>query len=199
VYERLGVPWGLSPYYFWGRFAVLIYIAALVGAYALPRGHGRVTRVGRRLLLAGIVLGLVGDALAYWGGTNGLTRLSGIGFGLVESPALLAITAALVVYGIGLKREGVIPHLIVWSLIAGGVLAIPVGFLVITYVPHGILLTILAALALALAGKQTVISRDRRRASADPRWLIDKKWWSGTYTSRSHRARGQRDPGRRPR
>ena len=70
VYERLGVAWGLSPYYFWGRFAVLMYIAALVGAYALPRGLGRVTRVGRRLLLAGVVVGLIGDVIAYWGGTG---------------------------------------------------------------------------------------------------------------------------------
>ena len=46
VYERLGVPLGLTPYYFWGRFAVLLYIAALVGAYALPRRRGRATRVG---------------------------------------------------------------------------------------------------------------------------------------------------------
>ena len=40
VYERLGVPLGLTPYYFWGRFAVLLYIAALVGAYALPVAVG---------------------------------------------------------------------------------------------------------------------------------------------------------------
>jgi hypothetical protein len=149
MYDRLGVPWGLSPYYFWGRFTVLIYIAALVGAYALPRGLGRVTRVGRRLLLAGIVVGLIGDVIAYWGGTDQLTTLSGVGFGLVESPALLVVTAAMIVYGIGLRREEMTPHWVPWSLIAGGVLSIPVSFLVVTYLPHGILLTILTAIALA--------------------------------------------------
>ena len=169
VYERLGVPWGLSPYYFWGRFAVLIYIAALVGAYALPRGLGRVTRVGRRLLLAGVVVGLIGDVIAYWGGTGDeLTTLSGIGFGLVESPALLVVTVAMIVYGIGLRREKVTPHWIPWILIAGGVLAIPIGFFVVTYVPHGILLTILTAMALALVGLQTADRSDRHPRTTEP-------------------------------
>src|SRR4051794_16270744 len=46
MYDHLGVPWGLSPYDFWGRFTGLIYLSVLIGVYALPHGLGKVTRVG---------------------------------------------------------------------------------------------------------------------------------------------------------
>lgn len=153
LYERLGATRGLSAYYFWGRFAVLVYLAALIGALALPYGSTQVTHWGRRLLLAAIGLGLVGDVLAYWGGRGSeLTTLTSIGFGLIEIPGLLLMLAAMVVYGIGLLRERRTPTLAAWSLIAGGVLALPGAILLFTYVPHGLLLTTLAAMALALLG-----------------------------------------------
>jgi hypothetical protein len=157
VYERVGEPLGLSPYYFWGRFAVLIYVTGLVGARSLPRGHGRLVHVARRLLVVFLALGLAGDVLAYWGGTDqpDLTTLTSIGFGLVEIPALLLTVIALVVYGIGLLREGGLRTWPGWSLVAAGALALP-GSLVITYVPHGVLVTVLAGIGLALATSGSV-------------------------------------------
>lgn len=153
LYERLGAARGLSAYYFWGRFAVLVYMAALIGALALPYGSTRVTRWGRRLLLAAIGLGLVGDVLAYWGGRGSeLTTLTSVGFGLLEIPGLLLMVAAMIVYGVGLLRERRAPALAAWSLIAGGVLALPGAIILFTYVPHGLLLTNLVAMALALLG-----------------------------------------------
>lgn len=151
LYERFGGDQGLSAYCFWGRLAVLAYLATLVGALALPDGSARLTRWGRRLLLAGIGLGLVGDVLAYWGGTGSeLTTLTAIGFSLVEVPGLLLLVAALLGYGVGLLREGQAPAAATWSLIAGGVLAVPGAIFLFTYVPHGLLLTVLAAMAIAL-------------------------------------------------
>lgn len=153
LYERLGAARGLSAYYFWGRFAVLVYLAALIGALALPSGSTRVTRWGRRLLLIAICVGLVGDVLAYWGGTGSeLTTLTSVGFGLVEIPGLLLMVAAMVLYGVGLLRERRAPALAAWPLIAGGVLALPGAIFLFTYVPHGLLLTMLAAMAVALLG-----------------------------------------------
>jgi hypothetical protein len=153
VYERVGASRGLSAYYFWGRFALLIYLAVFVGVSALPPGGRRTSRLSRRVLRIAVVVGLIGDVLAYWGGKGDeLSTLTGIGFGLVETPALLVLVLAMVVYGIGLARERFKPPLVAWSLVAGGTLSIPMASFVVTYIPHGILLTILAALAVALTG-----------------------------------------------
>jgi hypothetical protein len=153
VYDRFGARWGLSPYYFWGRFVFVVYLAGLAGAWALPQGRSTLARVGRRLLLVGFSVGLVGDVLAYWGGTGDeLTTLTGIGFALIESPAMLLMTVAMVIYGLGLVRDGAAPRWSPWCLVVGGVLAPPIGFLVITYVPHGVLISIMGGIALALAG-----------------------------------------------
>lgn len=162
VYDRLGTRWGLSPYYFWGRFAFLIYLAGLVGAWALPRGESRLAGVGRRLLLVAFAVGFVGDVLAYWGGTGeDLTTLTGIGFVLIETPALLALTLAMPIYGVGLARDGVESPWAAWFLIAGGVLVLPVALFGITYAPHGVLITVLTAIALAVGGSWL---SDRRTA-----------------------------------
>lgn len=151
VHDRLGEPLGLTPYYFWGRFACLIYVAGLVGVRALPRGRNRLARGGRRLLVAALGLGLVGDLLAYWGGTDqsDFTLVSSIGFGLIEIPALLLTVVGMLVYGVGLVRERGARFWPGWCLLAGGLLAFP-GAIVITYVPHGVLVTILAGIGLAL-------------------------------------------------
>jgi hypothetical protein len=153
MYERVGARWGLSAYYFWGRFAVLIYLAVFIGVWALPPGARRTSRVSRRVLLAAVLVGLIGDVLAYWGGRGDeLSMLTVIGFGFVELPALLVLVLAMVVYGVGLARDGIRPPMVAWSLIAGGALSMPVSLFVVTYVPHGILLTVLAALTVALIG-----------------------------------------------
>jgi len=157
VYERVGARWGLSAYYFWGRFAVLIYSAMFIGVRALPQGARRTSRVSRRVLLAAVVFGLIGDVLGYWGGRGDeLTTLTVIEFAFVESPALLVLVLAMVVYGVGLAREKIRPPVVAWSLIAGGMLSIPVSLFVVTYVPHGILLTVLAVLTVALTGMSIV-------------------------------------------
>ena len=63
------------------------------------------------------------------------------------------------------RREDVTPHWIPWSLIAGGVLSIPIGFFDVTYLPHRILLT---AMALALIGLQAANNGDRHRGTTEP-------------------------------
>ena len=151
VHDRLGEPLGLSPYYFWGHFAFLMYVAGFVGARALPRGQARLARLGRGLLVVALAVGLVGDLLAYWGGTDqsDFTMVSSIGFGLIEIPALLLTVVGMVVYGLGLLRERGVRCWPGWVLVAGGALALP-GAFVITYVPHGVLVTILGGIGLAL-------------------------------------------------
>jgi hypothetical protein len=153
VYEWAGLPLGLKPYYFWGRFAFLIYGAALLGAWALPHGGARLARVGRRLLLVALAVGIVGDFMAYWGGTDqaDFTAVSVIGYVGLEFPAFLATIIAMIVYGVGLLQERHLHSSSGWALLAGGGLVLP-GLFVVTYFPHGALITVLASIGVALAG-----------------------------------------------
>ncbi len=105
VYDRVGEPLDLSEYYFWGKFAFLMYLAGWVAVRALPRGSTGAARTGRWMLAGGMAIGLVGDLLGYWGGTDDRTDLSGIGFVLLELPALLVMTIGLGVAGVGLRRN----------------------------------------------------------------------------------------------
>lgn len=157
VYERFGSPLGLSPYYFWGRFAFLVYLAAFAGARSLPTGSSGLARVGRRLLLVALAAGAVGDFLAYWGGTDQdeFTAVTVIGYVGIEFWALLLTIIAMVLYGIGLLRERRLHSWAGWWLVAGGALVVP-GIFVVTYVPHGILITVLASVGIALAGELVI-------------------------------------------
>ena len=153
LYERAGLPLGLTPYYFWGRFAFLIYGAALLGAWALPHGGARLARVGRRLLLVALAVGMVGDFLAYWGGTDqaDFTSVSVVGYVGLEFPAFVVTIIAMILYGVGLLQERHLHSWAGWALVTGGGLVVP-GLFVVTYFPHGALITVLAGLGLALAG-----------------------------------------------
>lgn len=149
VYAGVGEPPGLSEYYFWGKFAFLMYVAGFIAVRALPRGSTRGARIGWWMLAAGMVAGLVGDLLGYWGGTGEeLTELTGIGFVLLELPSLLLMTVGLGVAGVGLRHD--LASGAGWAML-GGALAIPgFTFLFIGYLPHGVLVPVLATLCLAL-------------------------------------------------
>lgn len=153
VYDALGDPLGMSAYYFWGHFAFLFYVAGIVAARALPQGTCRRSRIGRRLLLVGFVAGLVGDVVGYWGGMDEVTTLTDIGFLAIEVPAMLLTVVSLVVYGLGLAHDGA--RRTGWILVAGAVLTVPFNVLVIGYVPHGILLPVIATIGVALAAART--------------------------------------------
>jgi hypothetical protein len=153
IYQRLGARRGLSAYYFWGRFAGVLYLAVLVGAWGLPGGLRRSTGAYRIALLGATAVAGIGDLISYWGGRNGeMSSLTGIGFGLVESPGLLLMLASMVAYGVSLVRERVKPTYAAWSLICGAILAVLVAFPLLAYVPHALLVVILATLLVALTG-----------------------------------------------
>ncbi len=153
VYEAVGVPLGLSAYYFWGKPAFLLYAVALLLAWRLPAAPGRWSRVGLGLLRVVLVVGLAGDVAGYWGGWGSpeMTPVTGWAFSFVEVWALLLLPVALVVLGIGHLRDRVTPRWSAWCLLLGGLLTLPFGLLVLGYAPHGVLLPVLVALTTVVA------------------------------------------------
>ena len=151
IYDQVGEPLGLSEYYFWGKFAFLLYVAGLLAVRALPRGRCRRSRAGRRMFVIAFAVGLVGDLLGYWSGTGEeMTSLTEIGFIVLEVPAMLLMVVALGVSGSGLRHDRVVPSWAGWAMVAGAVLTPPFSFFAINYVPHGVLVPVLATLAVAL-------------------------------------------------
>jgi hypothetical protein len=149
MYELAGEPLGLSPYYFWGKAAFLMYVAGVLVVRTLPPGRGRRGRVGRRILLGAFVVGLAGNLMGYWGGAGDeITLLSTVGFLGLEAPAMLAMLVSMAVLGFGYRRDGM-PRRVSW-LFVGSVVAVPLfNGLVIGYAPHGVLVPILLILTAA--------------------------------------------------
>ena len=160
VYSAVGEPAGLTPYYFWGKAAFLVYVAGLVVVSALPRTSSRRSRVGRRLLLGGFAVGLVGDLLGYWSGwgSSETGTLTNLGFLALEVPAMLAMLVGTVVLGLGLRADGVRPRWVPWVLVAAVVLVPAFNALVIGYAPHGVLVPLIGLLTVTVA---TVRGGDR--------------------------------------
>jgi len=153
VHRALGPRLGLDAYYFYGRMFFLVYLAAiagLVGLHALQSGRERRERTWFRVVLAGLVLSLVGDLVAYWGGSGDISQspVQGLGF-TFEMLAVLAMLIGAVFYGRVTLRGDAVPDWVAWLLVIAGPAAVPVVFLV-GYIPHGAVLPL--SLAMAVVG-----------------------------------------------
>ncbi len=151
IHGTLGPGIGLDEYYFYGRMFCLVYLAAiagLVGLHGLQAGRERRERLWFRVVLAGLVLALVGDLVAYWGGSGDISEspVQGLGF-TFEMLAVLAVLIGSVFYGRVTLRANAVPKWVAWLLIIAGPAAIPVVFLV-AYIPHGAVLPFSLVLAI---------------------------------------------------
>ncbi len=143
IHGTLGPRLGLDKYYFYGRMFFLVYLAAiagLVGLHALQAGRERRERLWFRVVLAGLVLALLGDVVAYWGGSGDISEspVQGLGF-TFEMLAVLAVLIGSVFYGRVTLRADAVPKWVAWLLTIAGPAAILVVFLV-NYIPHGAVL-----------------------------------------------------------
>ena len=153
IHRALGPRLGLDAYYFYGRMFFLVYLAAiagLVGLHALQSGRERRESTWFRVVLAGLVLALVGDLVAYWGGSGDISQspVQGLGF-TFEMLAVLAMLIGSVFYGRLTLRGDAVPDWVAWLLVIAGPAAVPVVFLV-GYIPHGAVLPL--SLAMAIVG-----------------------------------------------
>jgi len=115
-------------------------------------------------MFVGLSTGLVGDILAYWGGSPGqdFTQVQSRGFG-IEMLGLLSILIGSVVLGATYLQANVRPKLVAWLLIAAG----PGGLLLFgLHAPSGTLLLFCCAWVvmgyLLLTGKVASAERPLR-------------------------------------
>ena len=133
-----------DTYLYYGRPYFLVYLGCLLGLTGLY-ARRRASRLkgenwGFGLTFAGLSVGLVGDVLAYWGGSLGqdFTQLQGMGFS-IELLGLVLILIGSVVLGVTYldAQANVVPKLVAGLLIAAG----PGGLLLFgLHAPSGTLL-----------------------------------------------------------
>ena len=165
-------PWlGLDEYYFYGRMFFLVYlgtIAGLVGLHTLQSGGVRRERLWFRVVLGGLVLALVGDIVAYWGGSGDISEspVQGLGF-TFEMLAVLAVLISSMLYGRVTLGGDAVPRWAAWLLVIAGPAAVPAVFLT-HYIPHGAVLPF--SLAMAIVGCFLLTRRHgpHRRRRRDP-------------------------------
>ena len=119
-------------YGYFGRAYFPVYlgcIAGLAGLYALRRGNLGLQGAGKPdtekwvfgMTFGGLMIGLVGNVLEYWGGTPGedFTWVQMQGFG-IEILGLMLVLFGSVAFGLTYRRASVFPRLVPWLLIAAG-------------------------------------------------------------------------------
>ncbi len=169
IHDTLGPRLGLDEYYFYGRMFFLVYLAAIAGLVGVHALQSRVVpreRLWFRVVLGGLSLALVGDVVAYWGGSGDISEspVQGLGF-TFEMLAVLVVLIGSVFYGRVTLRGNAVPNWAAWPLLIAGPAAIPAVFLT-NYIPHGAVLPL--SLAMAVVGYFLLVrgrGADRRMRS----------------------------------
>jgi hypothetical protein len=155
IYREVGAPLGLTPYEFWGRLFLPVYLGAIAGVLVIGRRrpHGRMGRASSGLLLGGLLVALAGDVAAYWAHGTALEDLVWSSGFAVELTGLLLVLIGTLLLGAALLRARMYAAGVL--LLCGAVLAVPMTF-VVHYIPHGTVLP----LAVAIAGASWLLIRD---------------------------------------
>lgn len=160
-----------DAYLYYGRAYFLVYVGCLLGLTGLYTQRSGSRLLGENwgfgLTFVGLAIGLVGDVLAYWGGSTGqdFTRLQGTGFG-IELLGLLLVLIGSVVLGVVYLQANVSPKLVAGLLIAAG----PGGLILFgLHAPSGTLLLFCCAWVilgyLLLAGRGISTGQQSARVS----------------------------------
>ncbi len=145
IYKTVGGPLDVTDYYFFGRVFFLVYLGLFVGLkHWRKRDLIRKTKPFR-VFQAALIISLVGNTIAYWGGSWFGTEVRFIGFWLTEVPALTVACSASLVLGIQMMRHKTAPlHEAI--LFAGTPVLALVSTASFQYMPHGPIFGILLAL-----------------------------------------------------
>lgn len=144
IHAALAAPFGITPYDFWGRMFFVVYLAMLPAAMALWPSS-RAGRLGFWLVIGGLTVALLGDVASYWSHGTALSMLWGPGF-MIEMLGLLAALVGTIVVAVHQLRQGT--RTAAAALMVGALTAVPAAF-VVGYVPHGLVLPLTFALAIA--------------------------------------------------
>jgi len=128
----------ISAYYFFGRLFFPIYLGCLLTLWRYRKvsiqSHSLSNTWGFRSLFLAVVIALLGNLTAYWGGGWWGKDVRFVGFWLTEVPALLVALLSFVWCGFSFWRAGA-------KYLGGGLmLVLPLALLVtgaLRYMPHG--------------------------------------------------------------
>ena len=99
----------------YGKVYDVVYLLFLPAVLALHQVHGgsgtRAEKRGYALLVAGLLAAFVGVAGDYW--ANGITFL-------ISVLGLLTMAVGVTMYGVALRRSGVVPRWCAWMLVSCG-------------------------------------------------------------------------------
>jgi hypothetical protein len=157
-----------SPYEFWGRLFPPVYLGVAAGLLVLRRGADATgsARRAASLAIGASVVGAITDAGAYWSYGTPLQPILWSGGFAVELLALAVLGLAMVWLALaeiaaGRRVRGAI-------LLAGLALVVP-SMMAVDYMPHGALLPIVFAVAIAafLGGRRARVAA-RQPAATGP-------------------------------
>jgi hypothetical protein len=134
-------------YGYFGRAYFLVFVgclAGLAGLYTLRRRNpswqapDNIEREIVGMTFIGLVIGLVGDILEYWGegSGEGFAQVQVTGYS-IEIGGLLFVLLGSLLLGLNYRRTKVVPALVAWLLIAAGPGGILLSFL---HIPSGSML-----------------------------------------------------------
>ncbi|MCG6166531.1 hypothetical protein [Leptospira sanjuanensis] len=145
-----------SDYYFFGRMAILIHLGILFGLLELKRnGFFPIAATKAfRAVLGFLLIAIIGDTVAYWGGSFFGELFRNIGFRWIEAPGIFFLLCAFGYLGFKIRPEKKaigITFLILPFLMIGSILFF-------RYIPHGPLLPVSWIVTVFLLGSDSSAS-----------------------------------------
>ena len=153
LYQAAGASLDITPYYFFGRFFLPIYLTlfiALTTLFPYASQMGSLAKNLHRTLSGFLVAAAIGNLIAYWGGGWFGTDVRFIGFWIIEVPSLALTLIGLCALGVTLLKHPARPWLIALLLILTPLFSL-LATMAFQYMPHGPVLGIAATLFLISA------------------------------------------------
>ncbi|MBV1887333.1 MAG: hypothetical protein KUG61_09635 [Parvibaculaceae bacterium] len=136
LYKIIAEPIGLTDYYFFGRMFFLVYLGLFAGLKNWRKNSVTRQAILFKIFTAALLIALIGDFIAYWGGGWFGTDVRFVGFWLVEVPALAIASLSSLVFGIQLLRQKSTSTIEAMTF-AGAPVFVLISTASFQYMPHG--------------------------------------------------------------
>lgn len=136
LYTNLAEPVGVTDYYFFGRMFFLVYFGLFAGLICWNKNNVVREAFLFKTFMTALVVALIGDIIAYWGGGWFGTDIRFVGFWLIEVPALTVATLSSLMFGIQMLRHKSTSRIEAMAF-AGAPIFVLISTASFRYMPHG--------------------------------------------------------------